>query len=49
MRYDFDCKSCLKRFEVEYKLDEDGKEVLCPICGGIMVKILTAVRFKVNR
>ena len=41
--YDFKCKSCGK--EMEALIKEGEKAPNCPICGHLMIKLMSPIRF----
>jgi putative FmdB family regulatory protein len=48
MRYIFECKKCLKRFEAGIKIKDYGDKVKCPRCDKEMKRVLQPLRFKIN-
>ena len=48
MRYIFECKPCLKRFEIGVELKDFDKKVKCPRCKKAMKRVLQPLRFKIN-
>lgn len=31
--YEYQCRSCTRQFDVLQKVDEDGRNLVCPDCG----------------
>ena len=46
--YDYVCKYCLKVFEVQVPLSEDGKKIPCPRCEKKLKKIMSPVLFRMR-